>query len=202
MLEHHVIEQRVFGIYTKVKNDTSDTSQIRFGGYNQDLFEKDLLGRVSHDLVWIPTVSSNSWKLECPQIDFNHDHLLERPTQVLINPSFPFISAPRGDFVKFMQDLKDSYSDMPLICTDFEFCYYETQCSDISSKINPLIFKLGNEAEGEYFSVPPQSFLFDETEYNDGPTCHLAICGQNFHDIDYWILGDTFMQNYYTVFDA
>lgn len=74
--------------------------------------------------------------------------------------------------------MKDSYSDKPLICTDFEFCYFETMCSDIISNIKPLVIKLGNDVDGEYFSVPPESFLFDETDIKEsGNTCHLAIIG-------------------------
>ena len=51
--------------------------------------------------------------------------------------------------------------------------------------------------------MPAESFLFQEVDpsYNID-TCHLAIIGQNFHNLDYWVLGDTFLQNYYVAFDA
>jgi len=178
MIDHQIIQKRIFGLYTKVKNDTDDTSQVRFGGYNEDLFEKDENGQVSHELVWIPTLTTNSWMLQCPQIDFNKDHITAGSTKALINPSFPFISAPKNDFLKFREDLKSVYSDKPLICTDYEFCYFETVCSDIISKVKPLVIKLGGDKDGEYFSVPPESFLFDEEDLKEsGNTCHLAIVG-------------------------
>merc|ERR1712226_174726 len=54
-----------------------------------------------------------------------------------------------------------------------------------------------------FFSVPPESFLFNEDDLKEsGSTCHLAIVGQDYIDIDYWVLGDTFLQNYYVVFNA
>ena len=71
MLEKQLIHKKMFGLYTKMKNETDDTSQIRFGGYNEELFKKDILGKISHELVWIPTISDNSWKIECQQINFN-----------------------------------------------------------------------------------------------------------------------------------
>ena len=84
----------MFGLYTKMKNDTNDTSQIRFGGYNERLFKRDSEGKVSHELIWIPTISKTSWKIECRTIDFNNDHILGKSTKALLNPGFPFISAP------------------------------------------------------------------------------------------------------------
>ena len=65
MVEHDLIQKKMFGIYTKMRNDTDDTSQIRFGGYNEDLFQKDMMGQNVHDLVWIPTIDETSWKIEC-----------------------------------------------------------------------------------------------------------------------------------------
>ena len=66
-----MIDKKKFGLYIKMRNETDDTSQIRFGGYNEDLFKKDMFGRTSHELVWIPTISNNSWKIKVQQIDFN-----------------------------------------------------------------------------------------------------------------------------------
>ena len=65
MIEHQIIDKKTFGMYTKMKNETEDTSQIRFGGWNEDLFEKDSMGNKVRELVWIPTLSETSWKLEC-----------------------------------------------------------------------------------------------------------------------------------------
>ena len=63
MVDASMIDKKVIGIYTKMRNNTEDLSQIRFGGYNEDLFEKDVFGKISHELVWIQTVSPTSWKL-------------------------------------------------------------------------------------------------------------------------------------------
>ena len=49
--------------------------------------------------------------------------------------------------------------------------------------------------------MPVESIFIDMPDEREGkPTCHLTILGQN--NIDYWILGSTFMENFYTVFDA
>ena len=32
--------------------------------------------------------------------------------------------------------------------------------------------------------------------------CHLAVIGQDFADVNYWILGDIFNYNFYASFDA
>lgn len=32
--------------------------------------------------------------------------------------------------------------------------------------------------------------------------CHIAIIGQDFAEVDYWVLGDIFNYNFYTSFDA
>merc|ERR1712113_431977 len=69
MIENSVIQKKMFGLYTKMSNDTEARSQIRFGGYNDVLFEKSELGKYAHEIVWIPTVNEKSWMIEAPVID-------------------------------------------------------------------------------------------------------------------------------------
>ena len=154
----------MFGLYTKTQKNSGDTSQIRWGGYNKGLFKKNIIGKIAHDVIWFPTVSSVSWKLPASRIDFNRDHILNKPTFVLFNPGFPFISAPVADFQRFQKDIKEIYSKKPLICTTYDWCYFEEKCSKVAKKLKPLKFKIGSDSDAEYFSVPPESYLFDQED--------------------------------------
>lgn len=53
-----MINSKVFGVHTHMYNSTEDPSQIRFGGYNEDLL------REKHELVWFKTGSNKSWGIE------------------------------------------------------------------------------------------------------------------------------------------
>ena len=49
--------------------------------------------------------------------------------------------------------------------------------------------------------MPVEAIFIDMTEEHDNnPTCHLTVIGDS--NLDHWILGSTFMQSFYTVFDA
>lgn len=49
----------------------------------------------------------------------------------------------------------------------------------------------------------PEHYLFSEVNTKKKiNNCHLAIIGQAFSEVDYWILGDIFNYNFYTSFDA
>lgn len=41
LVSHKVIESKMFGVYTRNKNDSDMPSQIRFGGYNSDLLKEN-----------------------------------------------------------------------------------------------------------------------------------------------------------------
>ena len=65
------------------------------------------------------------------------------------------------------------------------------------------MFNIGSASDAQYFTMPVGALFIDMPDPRSGePSCHLTVMGQSNKDIDYWILGSTFMQNFYTVFDA
>ena len=58
LVKHNLIDERKFGIFTRMKNMTDINSQIRFGGFNEALY-KD-----RHSVQWMPTTGIDTWKIE------------------------------------------------------------------------------------------------------------------------------------------
>mmetsp|Transcript_7365 Transcript_7365/g.10433 ORF Transcript_7365/g.10433 Transcript_7365/m.10433 type:complete len:135 (+) Transcript_7365:1177-1581(+) len=55
----------------------------------------------------------------------------------------------------------------------------------------------------QFTSVPPESFLYSDKDYKTKlEVCHIGIIGAKFNDMQFWVLGQAFMENFYTVFDA
>merc|ERR1712079_238721 len=53
------------------------------------------------------------------------------------------------------------------------------------------------------FRIPAKSFLFDDKDVRTKlMTCHLGVVRQRFSELDHFVLGSAFMENFYTVFDA
>ena len=119
LVSHGLIEEKKFGVFTKMKNHTGMHSQIRFGGFNKDLIA------ANHTLQWMPTISSDSWKIKLHSIDFNSDSILQNSSYALINPGFPYISAPQAEFERLKTDMK--YAHAPLKCDkgDAGLCYFK-----------------------------------------------------------------------------
>ena len=177
-----------------MKNNTDARSQIRFGGFNEDLFVD------KHSLQWIPTTSPSSWKIVVHSINFNGDDVLQESSTALINPGFPYIAAPFTEFKRFKTDLK--YAHATLKCEEESngLCYFKKTCQSLADRLPPLIFTLGPETRKQEYTVPASSFLFTDPIHAD--RCYLGVLGQSFNDMDYWVLGGSFLQNYYVAFDA
>lgn len=118
----------------------------------------------------------------------------------------PFIAAPIEEFNKFKENLKAAQPEgsNDLVCTRYDWCYFIDDCSNLAKTVDPLTFVFGNKDTNKTFSIPSESFMIPDKDYRTNLTlCHLGIVGQKWStSYDTWRLGETFMQNFYTAFDA
>lgn len=122
-----------------------------------------------------------------------------------MNPSFPFIAAPFEDFEKFRAILQGLGvdNDFELKCTTLDWCYFKTKCANVVDKLPDLSFHIGSGAQRAKFTMTAENYVFSESNPKKKiENCHLAIIGQDFSNVDYWILGDIFNYNFYTSFNA
>ena len=99
---HGMISKKQFGVHTHLFNSTEDPSQMRFGGYNQDLFKE------GQQQMWINTVGPASWEIKFSSVRF-HSESFSSLKHALINPGYPFIAMPEVDFKRFRDDLNEVY---------------------------------------------------------------------------------------------
>ena len=80
------------------------------------------------------------------EIVFGDENILDpsATSEALINPAFPFIAAPIGEFNAFKRQLKSIDVDDSLVCNNLDWCYFEAKCDDIRDKVPNLQFKLGS----------------------------------------------------------
>ena len=177
-------------------NTTEDPTQIRFGAFNKDLFME------GHELLLTETRSKHSW-----EIKFNSAGFFSEETwkgwHALIDPGYPFIALPKQAFEAFKRDLMSAYPDEPVTCADEEWCYFMRPCSKISKKMPDLKFTFPTHKDSVTYRIPSKSFLFSDVDpRTELKTCHLGIVQQRFSDTDHFVLGSSFMENFYVVYDA
>ena len=106
----------------------------------------------------------------------------------------------------FKKDLFKAYPDDPVTCSDDEWCYFIGHCDKIIEKMPDLTFTFPvkhDRASSATYRIPAKSFLFnDRDKRRHLDTCHVGVVRQQFSELDHFVLGSAFMENFYTVFDA
>ena len=200
MFFHGMIKKKMFGIHTKMWGSEEDDSQIRFGGYNEDLVKES-----HNDMTWIDTVDKETWEIPIVGGGFHGEDVFNMNVQkAIINPGYPFIAMPEASFDQFKEDIMTLYEGEPITCDDRQWCYYTKPCTQIIDEGMPdLRIKLKTgEGKTHSYAVPPISFLYSDYDVRTNvTTCHIMIVSQH-SGMDYWTLGAIFMENFYVAYDA
>lgn len=191
------ISKPMFGVHTKMTESTEDPSQIRFGGENKDLFAND------SSQLWLKTVNSTTWEMDLTEVDFHGDDIIKN-SKAIINPGYPFIGVPKAHFETFKKDVIEAYPDEAISCDHVDWCYFMTPCDKLKKVMPDLTFTFKNtDGAKKTLRVPAESFLMPLTDPTTGiDQCHVGVIGQIYSSTENWILGESFMQNFYVTFDA
>ena len=202
MFSKGMIDKKIMGVHTHNANKTNDWSQIRFGEGNRDFFDDD------NKLVYLNTKSKTSWEVKFDSAGF-HEDAIWKNQHALIDPGYPFIGMPEKAFDTFKQDLLQAYPDEAVTCSDDEWCYFLTHCDKLKEKMPSLKFTFPvsrskiQDMDSVTFEIPAESFLFDDTDLRTKlKTCHVGVVRQRFSDLDHFVLGSAFMENFYVIFDG
>ena len=118
MFDRGMIAKKQFGVHTQMLNSTDSPSEIRFGGYNKDLFKS------GHAQQWIKTTGPMSWEVKISNADWHEDNIWQGK-HALIDPGYPFIGLPANLFNDFESQLSLAMKAHPEIefdCKRMDWC--------------------------------------------------------------------------------
>jgi hypothetical protein len=97
-------------------------------------------------------------------VHFDYENFATKnQTKALLNPGFPFISAPNEDFAALKAKLENELelSKKKLVCTSYSWCYVLDHCSNITPDMPHMSFQLGDGLSSRFFSLPAESYFVE-----------------------------------------
>ena len=105
---------------------------------------------------------NNSWQIPMEDARYGYQSFVRgKADRVIFSAGHKFMFVPASDF----DYLADMWMDKiaTINCGSKEFCFIKnTSCSDIAQVIGPLKIQFSTL---EYFSVEPETYLFDGKEF-------------------------------------
>lgn len=103
---------------------------------------------------------------------------------------------PAFEFGKFATHFQTKYKDVTCLLDEAHGnCYFFGPCAAREKEFSPFILQL---ADTKGFSIPASSYLIDKKTQQGQDGCLIGV--QRSKDNDF-VLGEVFIQNYYTVLD-
>ncbi|XP_028834434.1 gastricsin-like [Denticeps clupeoides] len=180
MIQESLIEEPVFSFY--LSSDAENGSEAIFGGIDPSYYQ----GEIS----WVPVEESSHWQLVFDGFEVDHKSTgwCQSGCSAIVDTGTSLLLAP--------PQYLDSLHNM-LGATEDDNGHYVFDCSSVSS-LPPLTFVMN----GSHLHLPGSAYVL---EGNDGDqNCRSGISSSHKNSKDgypYWILGDVFLRQFYSVFD-
>lgn len=180
-----IISNKIFSFYFDPdKYSTASgtaNSMLILGGYDENLYNLPLIS--------LPQIDSDNWAIRLNTFSLDKNILYEGNTKMLINTADSLIYAPFEIYSKILIYLKNSFNACATIGT-----YIKCSCPDGLNLFPNLEFKFGDK---EKLILDPKFYIEEQNLI-----CIIHIGSNNNELSDFWILGNSFLKKYYSIFDA
>ncbi|KAH8264203.1 hypothetical protein KR038_004392 [Drosophila bunnanda] len=168
-----IVAECVFSVYLRRSPGKFPSGEILIGGFDKSRFEGQL--------HYVPIMQTNSWMLEISQTVVGTTIIADRMGAILDTGS-SLVLMPQDVYSNFLGTLP----------VDLQYGNYTRNCKLPSLPVIHL------HIGGKVFSLTSEDYLV-ELEIDHKKICILAVAPVK---LDFWVLGDTFLWRYYTVYDA
>jgi len=177
LVNQGLVDQKVFSFWLARNTTGMMGGQLTLGGYDKTLFKGDI--------QYVPLTYTNYWQIKMDGVIFEYRNLCgEDGCKAIVDSGTSMITGP----TKLVNMIN---GQLGCIISGSECSWLH--CPDYSTLPN-LEFKLN----GVSYILTPQEYIMET-----GGACISALMGMDIAEPvgPLWILGDKFMEKFYTVFD-
>ena len=194
----NIITNQVFAIY--VDNKHGAYSTIKLGGWDKVGLKKGA------DLTMLKTASLQGWELQASDFKIGGASHKSTTRTVLFEPGVPYIYVNAADYAQLTTTLQALHPE--LICSSgASYCKFSKTCEEMKPELTGASRKwelILDDVDGNTFTAD----LHSEALYISGTEiglsaneCVISVFSSKFIPPSQWVLGTTFLQYYYTVYD-
>ncbi|XP_064174579.1 nothepsin [Anguilla rostrata] len=182
LMAQMLVEQPVFSFYLSRKKNTAEPEgELLLGGLDEALY--------SGPLTWVPVTQKGYWQIMMDNVKVQGTvAFCPQGCQAIVDTGTSVISGPSSDILVLQQLIG---------ATPTSIGEYLIDCARLSS-LPQVAFTIG----GVEFALSAESYVRKETVGSR------EVCFSGFQAVDvpspvgpFWILGDVFLAEFYTVFD-
>ncbi|XP_035390645.1 gastricsin-like isoform X2 [Electrophorus electricus] len=182
MIQEGLIEEPVFAFY--LSRDSESGSEVMFGGTDSSYYQGQI--------IWVPVQQDSHWQLVFEGFEVNHESAgwCENGCTGITDTGTSLLLCP-PQYVENLHQMLGSQQD--------QNGNYVFDCSEVSS-LPPLTFIMN----GAHLHLPASAYVLQEEDSSGNPYCLSGISssGEEYRNgLPYWILGDVFLRQFYSVFD-
>uniref|UniRef100_A0A8B9KEG2 Peptidase A1 domain-containing protein n=1 Tax=Astyanax mexicanus TaxID=7994 RepID=A0A8B9KEG2_ASTMX len=180
MIQEGVIEEPIFAFY--MTGDSESGSQVVFGGTDPSQYQ----GQIN----WVPVQKSSHWQLVFDGFEVNHQATgwCESGCTAITDTGTSLLLCP-PQYVDTLHQMLGSQQD--------DNGNYVFACSEVSS-LPPLTFVMN----GAHLHLPASAYVLQDEDSNGNCRSGISKSHEQYRNgLPYWILGDIFIRQFYTVFD-
>jgi len=186
-----VLEKNMFSIYLAYDSDNQSHpgSELIIGGYDQKYM-------LSDDFTFFDLAQNDSWTIGMVSFSLGNVTYNSRSNATTaIDSGTSYIGVPSNEWDNIFSALT-AYDDSCQLTPDSPLTLCDCGSEEDIGFYPNLVVTLGDERNVQQFVIPPEYYV---NYLPDFQVCSILLVNNGGFDV--WLLGDIFMQRYYTLFD-